>query len=148
MLPVDFESRKLASPIFNYPYARAREALETMRREQEWDPCHGLKMRYVNPVDGGHAMPTIAAFLQLLPAGFQGQPYRATDATIFCAVEGHGRTTIGGEAFDWGPHDIFAAPSWSPIAHQASSEAVLFSFSDRAAQQALRLWREQAPMLE
>ena len=67
MLPVDFEAHELASPIFNYPYARSREALEAMRRQQEWDPCHGLKMRYVNPVDGGFAMPTIAPEMDRAP---------------------------------------------------------------------------------
>ena len=143
MLPVDFEPRELASPIFNYPYARSREALEAMRRQQEWDPCHGLKMRYVNPADGGFAMPTIAAFLQLLPAGFTTRTYRSTDATVFVATEGSGRTLIDGEAFDWQPRDIFVAPSWKWIEHHSENDAVLFSFSDRAAQQKLGFWREQ-----
>ena len=143
MLPVDFEQRELASPIFNYPYARSREALETMRRQQEWDPCHGLKMRYVNPVDGGFAMPTIAPFLQLLPQGFKTRAYRSTDATVFVATEGSGRSTIDGREFSWGPRDIFVAPSWKWIVHQADDEAVLFSYSDRAAQQKLGFWREQ-----
>jgi gentisate 1,2-dioxygenase len=143
MLPVDFESRELASPIFNYPYARSREALEAMRGQQEWDPCHGLKMRYVNPADGGFAMPTIAPFLQLLPANFETQAYRSTDATVFVATEGSGRTTIDGEIFEWQPRDIFVAPSWKWIEHHADSDAVLFSFSDRAAQQKLGFWREQ-----
>ena len=143
MLPVDFEARELASPIFNYPYARSREALEAMRRQQEWDPCHGLKMRYVNPVDGGFAMPTIAPFLQLLPAGFTTRPYRSTDATVFVATEGSGSTLIDGQPFDWQPRDIFVAPSWKWIEHRADGDAVLFSFSDRAAQQKLGFWREQ-----
>ena len=43
----------------------------------------------------------------------------------------------------WKPRDIFVAPSWLPQSHIASSEAVLFSFSDRGVQQALGLWREQ-----
>jgi gentisate 1,2-dioxygenase len=143
MLPVDFQQRELASPIFNYPYARSREALETMKRQQEWDPCHGLKMRYVNPVDGGFAMPTIAPFLQLLPREFKTAPYRSTDATVFVATEGSGRTTIDGQEFAWGPRDIFVAPSWKWIVHDADDESVLFSYSDRVAQQKLGFWREQ-----
>ena len=143
MLPDDFESRGPASPIFNYPYARAREALEAMRLGQEWDPCHGLKMRYVNPVDGGFAMPTIAAFLQLLPAGFQSRAYRSTDATVFVATEGSGRSIIDGQTFDWQPRDIFVAPSWKWVEHECNADAVLFSFSDRAAQRKLGFWREQ-----
>jgi gentisate 1,2-dioxygenase len=142
MLPVDYKQEKLASPIFNYPYARSREALERMKAQGEWDPCHGLKMRYVNPVDGGHAMPTIAAFLQLLPKGFKSAAYRSTDATIYVCVEGGGRTTIGSENFEWGPKDIFVAPSWAWVTHEAESESVLFSYSDRVAQEKLGLFRQ------
>lgn len=142
MLPVDFEKQGLASPIFNYPYARSREALETMRQRDEWDPCHGLKMRYINPVDGGFAMPTIAPFVQLLPKGFKTAGYRSTDATVFSVVEGTGRTTIGGKAFEWKPKDIFVVPSWQEVVHEANADAVLFSYSDRVAQQKLGIWRE------
>jgi len=143
MLPVDYQQHKLTSPIFNYPYARARDALETMKQQQEWDSYHGLKMRYVNPVDGGFAMPTIAAFLQLLPAGFKTEAYRSTDATVYVSTEGQGRTTIDGQIFEWGPKDIFVVPSWKEIIHETDSEAVLFSYSDRPAQQKLGFWREQ-----
>jgi gentisate 1,2-dioxygenase len=143
MLPVDYRQHKLASPIFHYPYARSREALEAMQRQQEWDACHGLKMRYVNPVDGAFAMPTIAPFLQLLPAGFKSKSYRSTDATVFVATEGSGKSTIDGQVFEWGPRDIFVAPSWKWIEHEADAEAVLFSYSDRVAQQKLGFWREQ-----
>lgn len=143
MLPVDYEQKRLASPIFNYPYARSREALCQMQRQQEWDPCHGLKMRYINPVDGGYAMPTIAPFLQLLPKGFKTAPYRSTDATVFVVTEGTGHSIINGQIFEWGPKDIFVVPSWKWVTHEAKGEAVLFSYSDRVAQQKLGLWREQ-----
>lgn len=142
MLPVDYVQDKLASPIFSYPYGRSREALETMKAQQEWDPCHGLKMRYVNPVDGGWAMPTIAPFLQLLPKGFKTAAYRSTDATVYVPTEGRGRSTIDGQVFEWGPKDIFVVPSWKWISHEADDEAVLFSYSDRVAQQKLGLFRD------
>ena len=57
-------------------------------------------------------MPTIATFMQFLPAGFDGRTYRSTDATIYCVVEGRGTAHIGGDAFEFEPHDIFVAPSW------------------------------------
>lgn len=142
MLPVDFKAGHLASPIFNYPYAHSRAALEKMRQQNEWDPCHGIKMRFINPVDGGFAMPTIAAFLQLLPKGFKTAAYRCTDATVFVALEGHGRTTIDGKSFEWGPRDIIVAPSWKWTSHEADDDAVLFSLSDRVAQEKLGLWRQ------
>jgi gentisate 1,2-dioxygenase len=142
MLPVDYKPERPTSPIFNYPYARSREALEVMRRTAEWDPCHGLKMRYVNPATGGHAMPTIGAFLQLLPKGFATQRYRSTDATVYSVVEGTGTSRIGETTVSWGPKDIFVAPSWKPVVHEAMGDAVIFSFSDRPVQEKLGLWRE------
>lgn len=143
MLPVDFKASGSTSPIFNYPYARSREALETLKTQGDIDPCHGIKLRYVSPSDGGFAMPTIAAFLQLLPKGLETMSYRSTDATVFVVTEGTGTSTIDGKPFAWGPRDIFVVPSWREVRHAASEEAVLFSFSDRAAQDKLGLFRER-----
>jgi len=131
------------SPVFSYPYARTREALETMRRTREWDRWHGLKMKYVNPVDGGYAMPSIATFIQLLPKGFASAPYRATDSTVFVCTEGRGRTKVGDETLAWGPRDVFVVPSWTACTHEAGEDSVLFSFSDRVAQEKLGFWREE-----
>lgn len=142
MLPVDYDSRPITSPVFAYPYARTREALYTLSRREDAHQCHGYKMRYINPTTGGHAMPTIATFMQLLPKGFRGRAHRSTDATVFVGVEGHGRTIIGDQTFEWGPRDIFVAPSWSVRRHEVDEEAVLFSFSDRVIQEQLGLWRE------
>ncbi|HRK17557.1 MAG TPA: gentisate 1,2-dioxygenase [Hyphomicrobiaceae bacterium] len=142
MAPVGRVKSGATSPIFNYPYARSREALEQMRRTGEWDACHGLKMRYINPETGDHAMPTMGTFLQLLPKGFATARYRATDATVFSCVEGRGRTTIGDTVIEWGPKDIFVAPSWKPVVHEAAEDSVLFSFSDQPVQQKLGVWRE------
>jgi len=36
-------------------------------------------------------------------------------------------------------------PSWVAVSHQAQQESVLFSFSDRPAQKALGIWREENP---
>ncbi|MGH8678069.1 MAG: gentisate 1,2-dioxygenase [Burkholderiales bacterium] len=143
LLPVDHRAAGGSSPVFNYPYARTREALERMRRAEAWDPCHGLKMRYTNPVDGNHAMATMAAFVQLLPKGFSTAVYRSTDATIFVPIEGRGRTHIGDDFIvEWQKRDIFVVPSWHKVWHEAMDDSVLFSFSDRPVQQALHLFRE------
>jgi gentisate 1,2-dioxygenase len=143
LLPVDWQPAVKTSPVFNYPYARSRESLEVLARNEDPDPCHAHKLRYVNPASGDFAMPTIAAFIQLMPKGFAARPYRSTDATVFVAVEGRGRSRVGERVFDWEPHDIFVVPSWAWVSHQATEEAVLFSYSDRPVQQKLGLWREQ-----
>ena len=142
LLPVDWHPTSRTSPVFNYPYARSREALAQMARQQEWDPCHGLKLRYVNPATGDHAMPTMATFMQLLPGGFAGATYRSTDGTVYVCIEGKGETRIGAESLAWGPRDVFVVPSWAAHAHRAAAKSVLFSFSDRVVQEKLGLWRE------
>ena len=88
-------------------------------------------------------MPTIAAFLQLLPKGFKSQPYRCTDGTIYSVVEGQGTAVIGNEKFEFEPRDTFVVPSWTPLQLEAKGETVLFSFSDRPGQEAMGLWREK-----
>ncbi|HWB44901.1 MAG TPA: gentisate 1,2-dioxygenase [Hyphomicrobiaceae bacterium] len=143
LLPVDHHRNGSAtSPIFNYPYDRTREALAQLQKAGNFDPCHGIKMRYSNPVTGDHAMPTMGTFIQLLPKGFKTSRYRSTDATIFVAMEGTGRTRVGDKTLDWGPKDIFVAPSWAPVSHEADEESVLFSFSDRPVQEKIGVWRE------
>jgi gentisate 1,2-dioxygenase len=142
LLPVDHRTSSRTSPVFNYPYAYTREALEAAKRTEEWDPCHGLKLRYTNPVSGDFAMPTIGTFMQLLPKGFRTARYRSTDATVMVPIEGRGRSRIGDQTFEWGPRDIFVIPSWAWVTHEADQEAVLFSFSDRPVQQKLDLFRE------
>ncbi len=124
-----------------FPYEEMRGALEKLSQS---DPRHGRKLQYLNPATGTSPLPTIGAYLQLLRKGFSGTPYRSTDATVFCAFEGHGTSTIGDKTFAWGPRDIFVVPSWHAVSHQTNEEAVLFSFSDRPAQQSLGIWREDA----
>jgi gentisate 1,2-dioxygenase len=143
LLPVDYKPATKTSPIFNYPYGRTREALETLCRAREIDPWHGIKLRYVNPATGDWAMPTMATFMQLLPKGFSTQPYRSTDAVIYVAVEGEGETRIGDTVFAWKPLDVFVVPGWTTHSHHPTGEAVMFSFSDRPIHEKLDLWREE-----
>jgi gentisate 1,2-dioxygenase len=142
LVPVDSTHRSQTSPIFNYPYRKSRESLDSLSRTRAPDACHAYKMKYINPLHGGWAMPTMSTWLQLLPKGFKSAPYRSTDSAVFAVVEGRGRSAIGGETFDWGPHDIFVAPSWMAHTHEASEDAVLFIYSDRVIQEKLDLWRE------
>jgi gentisate 1,2-dioxygenase len=144
LMPIEYKHPRMSSPIFNYPYTRTRETLDDLYRRGPLHPSHGIKMQYMNPTTGGYPMPAIGAFVQLLPSGFRGSSHRATDATVYCVVEGRGRSQAGDVVLDWKDHDIFVTPSWYPVSHQAQSDSVLFSFSDRPVQKALGIWREQA----
>jgi gentisate 1,2-dioxygenase len=130
------------SPIFSYPYERSRETLARLAKEGDPDPCHGWKMEFINPLNGGPAMPTIGTFMQLLPKGFRSAAYRSTDGTVYSVAEGNGKVKVGNEEFTFEPKDTFVVPSWHAASVEAASECVLFSYSDRPAQQALGLWRE------
>ena len=141
MLPLG--TARGAAALNHYPYRRSREALEQMRRVQEWDPCHGLKLEFVNPTDGGPAMPTISTFIQLLPKGLRTAPYRSTDGAVFTALEGSGAAIVNGQRLEFGPSDSLVVPSWNASSFEAAEDCVLFSFSDRGVQQKLGLWRER-----
>ncbi|MDR2992039.1 MAG: gentisate 1,2-dioxygenase [Burkholderiaceae bacterium] len=144
MAPVRHKPENSNSPILKYPYERSREALDKLYRMGEHDAWDGVKLRYVNPATGGYPMAAIAPFLQLLPKGFKGKPYRTTESTVFCVAEGRGTARIGKETFAFEPHDVFAAPSWQPIALESPhQDTVLFSFSNLPVLDTLGLWREE-----
>ncbi len=132
------------SPIINYTYARTRPIVERMLLAGSIDPRHGARVRYANPVTGGPVLPTMGAALAMLPKGFHGEPYRSTDGTIFACAEGAGSTEVEGEVLQWGANDVFVVPPWKRYSHRAAQQSVLFSISDRPAQEALGIWREGA----
>jgi gentisate 1,2-dioxygenase len=135
------------SPIFSYPYDRSREALHKLEQLEPMDAWDGVKLRYINPLTGGSPMPTMATFMQRLPAGFTGLQYRQTDGAIFSVVEGSGSVTIehAGKTtiFNFSPRDHFVIPSWHTAKLASTAGCVLFSYSDRPVQQALSIHREE-----
>ena len=136
-------SAKRSGAHFIYPYAQWREALHRMSRAQALDAHDAFRMEFVNPADGSPVMPTISAFCQLIPTGVSTRTMRSTDGSVQVVTEGEGRVDIGDQSFDLAAGDIFVVPGWSPRAFTATRDLVLFSFSDRAAQQSLGLWRER-----
>jgi gentisate 1,2-dioxygenase len=129
--------------LVHFPYARAREALDRLARSGAPDSHLGHLFRYEDPVDGGWAMPTIAPMIRLVPAGFATKPYRSSDGMIFVGVEGRGKLEVEGTTYDLAPHDVVVVPGWMKYTLAAAGDWVLFSFSDRAAQERLGFFREQ-----
>ena len=146
LLPVDTKPGDGPSPLLRYPFDRTREALAHLAKNQPLHPAHGALLRYANPVNGKYPFPTMAAFMRLLPKGFSGKPWRSTENMVFNVAEGSGRVTIAGERFDFQPHDIFVAPSWCETSFEAREECVVFSYSDRPAQEATGFLREELVM--
>jgi gentisate 1,2-dioxygenase len=135
------------SPIFSYPYERSREALEQLERDAPIDEWDGVKLRYVNPLTGGSPMPTMQTFMQKLPAGFAGKPWRQTDGAVYSVVEGEGVAVIEGDGrevrFSFSPRDHFVVPSWHTARLSSAKGCVLFSFSDRPVHEALGIHHEE-----
>ena len=151
MLPMRFDAKAApfgqTSPIFSYPYARTREALYQLEMHADIDAWDGVKLRYVNPATGGSPMPTMATFMQRLPPGFAGKPWRQTDGAVYSVVEGSATVQLSrGDktwVFEVGPRDHFVIPSWHTAQLQSQPGCVLFSFSDRPVHQALDIHQEE-----
>ena len=144
LLPVDYAPGGPGSPLLRYPYERTREALDRLARSGPAHPAHGVRLRYANPASGRHPFPTMAAFMQWLPKAYAGCGWRSTDGTVFNVVEGRGSVDIGEQQYTFAPHDVFVVPPWCTYRFSTDTECVLFSFSDRAGQEALGFWREQS----
>lgn len=142
MMPVDDVWPRKSSPVFNYRYEKSRAAVDLASRSGAPDPCHGWRLRYTNPVDGDWAMPTLATYLRKLPTGFVTTPYRSTESTVFVVTEGRGHVEIAGNRIAWKPKDIFVIPAWTSFTFEAETDAFLFNFSDRSAQDKLGYFME------
>ena len=145
LLPLEALRSADVSPIFSYPYAMAREALQVLSRGSDIDPCHGVCLRYTNPLTGDWAIHTIAASLRLLPRGFTSEFFKSTDGAVVVAVEGEPAIEIEGRTpHVLGSNDVFSVPGWTRWRTLAGgSDAVIFVYSDRPVHERLALYREQ-----
>ena len=144
LLPMEYRAADAqATPLRVYRYRQARAALATLEAAEPAHPAHGYRLRYAHPGTGGHPFPTMGVSLQRLPAGFAGVPWQSTESRVCSVVEGTGRALLGDQTFEFGPRDCFVIPPWTHSRLESDSGSVIFSYSDRAAQEALGLLREQ-----
>ena len=144
MLPLECDRGSATSPIFSYPYERSREALHVLAGAQAPDPHLGICLKYVNPLNGDWAMPTLGTALRYFPSGFTTRPYRTTESLVVVCVEGRAEVIIdNGPALSIGPNDIVAIPGWCSWTVHAHAETIFFSYSDRPVHEKLGLLREQ-----
>jgi gentisate 1,2-dioxygenase len=131
--------------LLHYSFDKTRDALLFLAKDDgtEIDPVHGYKLRYSNPLDGSHPFKTMAAFMQLLPEGFVSKSYRTTENTVFNMAYGSCLVKLKEKTIELKAHDVLVIPSWETFSFEAQKESMIFSFSDRAAQQALGFLREE-----
>lgn len=115
------------------PYVyKGRDALALLRAvgDEARDPCFGTTVAYMDPLTGGHTLPTIHCRLSLLRAAEETTLHRRTANLIYHVVSGSGTTRAGEREFAWDEGDVLVVPGWTWHRHQASGDAVLFSMSD------------------
>ena len=101
------------------------------------------ELRFVDPVHGGDAVPTMRCAMRRLAAGLRTPTTRTVGSSIIVVFAGRGRTVIDGMIFSWGPGDTLAVPSWCAVDHEAAETAELFVVSDAPVIEALRLDRTE-----
>ncbi len=134
------------SPLFKFEWKKIYPALVEAAKVNPIDAYDGVKMRYSNPITGGHVMQTMGASMQLLPAGFSGKRHRHTGSFVYQVAKGSGYSIIAGKRFEWKTRDIFCVPSWAWHEHHNASEtedACLFSFNDLPVIESLGLFQLQ-----
>lgn len=131
------------SPLSIYKWQVAEEALRRLQQVDD-NPYDGAMVEYTNPVTGGHAVPVMALYLQLLAPGRHTKAHRHTTNTIYLVVRGSGCSIIDGKEYPWAQNDIIALPSWRWHEHIAKEETFLFSMTDLPIREALAVNAEEA----
>ncbi len=145
VMPTWNRSNTRATPVLKYSWRDAVGALTDMPEENA-SPFDDLIVEYVNPLNGGPLMPTLACFLQRLRPGCRTERHRHTSSTVYVGARGGGRLVVGDHCFDWEEGDVLSLPSWCWHAHENRSgaeDAILFSVTDTPTLKALNLYREE-----
>jgi 1-hydroxy-2-naphthoate dioxygenase len=130
---------------YRYPWKDAMRAVQAQSRETP-DPCHGRVLEYVNPLTGASVLPTISCRIQLLPPGFEGEPFRHTASSIALVIAGEGRTALDDRELEWEQNDSLAIPNWCRhrlINRSKREPAVLFTMTDMPILTAMGFYRSE-----
>jgi gentisate 1,2-dioxygenase len=128
------------SPLLIYRWADTAAELDRLAGASD-QPL--VLLEYVNPATGATVLPTLGCGVVRVRAGGRSRPVRRSGNAVYVAFQGHGSTVIDGQRFDWGPGDMFVAPSWSAVEHSADAQADLFVVTDAPVLRALGIYREQ-----
>jgi len=142
--PVWEKQQSPVSPLLSFPWEQTERALHELARSGS-SPFDDIAFEYTNPTTGGHVMPTIACWIQMLRPGVHTKAHRHSSSQVFHVFRGQGATIVDGVRMDWKRGDFFAlAPyCWHEFINTSGSEeAVLFSTTDTAVLEPLNLYFE------
>jgi gentisate 1,2-dioxygenase len=128
------------SPLLVYRWQDTDRELTQLGRDRD-TPM--VSLEFVNPRTGASVMPTMSCSMHRLHPGRATTATRRTGNTVFVVFNGSGYSVIDGIRLDWGPGDMFVAPSWTLVEHFGHEQADLFALGDSPVLRALGLYREQ-----
>lgn len=129
-----------SSPLLIYRWADTVAELERQAAGSD-EPL--LSVDYVNPTTRASVLPTLGCAVHRIRAGRSSAPIRRAGNAVYVGYTGSGSSVIDGQRFDWGPGDMFVAPSWSAVEHATEEQADLFVLTDAPVLRALGIYREQ-----
>lgn len=128
------------SPVFRYPYEDSVNALRHAPRSSDGT----RRVRYINPLTGGGAMPLLDTSMCELDHKRWSLPVRTNASQVVAVVEGDGESQVGEKRISWKARDVFTIPQHSWASHVALSEnARFFVVSDADVLRRLNLLTEQ-----
>jgi len=143
--PVWSAASSPASPLLQYPWPQTEEALHRLAKVDA-SPYDDVAMEYSNPLTGGHVLPTMACWIQMIRPGVHTQAHRHMNSVAYHVFRGRGATIIDGVRYDWAQGDFLALPPrcWHEhLNESAGEEAILFSITDTPVFESLNLQREE-----
>lgn len=120
LLPYDCLDRPAQTyPMFRYPWAEVRAALEALATEAPLgQPVH---LAYVNPENGQPCMPALGFSALMLRPGETLPLPRSSASRAWLVLEGAGDTTVGAHTLPWRANDVLAAPTHTAPCHRNAS---------------------------
>jgi gentisate 1,2-dioxygenase len=142
MRPARLEAQPISNPVLSIRTGSGAQHLQQSRWATARMPMMGTKWNLPIPSTAEacwQRSPPSRSWYRQAP----GPDLRSSDGSALVVTEGGGRLFVEEEAFDLQPSDICVVPSWKQRQIEADEDLVLFSYSDKAAQQKLNLWREE-----
>lgn len=143
--PVWHKAFSPVSPLAYFPWEQSEQALNEMAKVGS-SLFDDIAFEYTNPLTGGHVMPTMGCWIQMIRPGTHTKAHRHSSSQVYHVFRGRGATIVDGVRLQWEQGDFFAlAPyCWHEFVNESSEEAVLFSTTDTAVLEPLNLYFEDA----
>jgi gentisate 1,2-dioxygenase len=138
------------NPLIKYSFSRTRKALFELAEHNKEDENEGVVIEYLNPANGGPALPTISIKMRLINPRVELKPLRSTENLILIPIEGNIsvdiiESNIGKLWVNLNTYDPIIVPSWTKyrIINNDEKPAIVFSYSDEPIFKAFGLYKKE-----